>query len=392
MKRFPSNSSTNPDPFGPRTGAWSDGAAQTVCRPPSVQIPFLPAGWLARKSTTSKTAMNQIHKTLLATLVALGATSGPVLAETVGFYIGIDSRNPLASGTYRGLDNPNFGRLTLLYAHTYNAVPGLAPAGVTTFAVNHYHPIGAYTLSGPTNAPVALDTSSNNRIPEPSRALPGLTLLPSTNALFSGKLVNARTMEDYSDMRWRSTHDLNQPAIHGPGSPEFILFHSSAGTRTNSLAGAVVALELISKTDGLNIGSLNTLNVLTHPGDRFVIGEGNSINFQPMFWTEADAPVGRYSATFKLVDVSTAEGHIPFLESGTFSLDFRVVPEPTIAIAPSVTLHMPRVTQAHVLETAPSPDGPWTPVGNSGARFSGDQQMLTLPANQPNQLFRLRKP
>ncbi|WP_334925342.1 PEP-CTERM sorting domain-containing protein [Nostoc sp.] len=41
------------------------------------------------------------------------------------------------------------------------------------------------------------------------------------------------------------------------------------------------------------------------------------------------APLGNYSASFKLVDLGTGSNPIPFEESGTFSFDFEVktVPE-----------------------------------------------------------------
>jgi hypothetical protein len=336
--------------------------------------------------------MNSLRSLLTAAGALAALTAATAHAELVGSYIGIDGRNPLASGTYRGLPNPNFGRLTFLYAHVYEYVPGLAPAGATAFNVNHYHPIGAYSLSGPTNAPVINPTSGNNRIPEPGSRQPGLTLVPTTNAPYAGKLVNARSDEHYSDLRWRSTHDLNQPAIYGPGSPEWVLFHSSAGTQTNSLEGATVALELLGKTEGLHVGTTNQLDVLTHPGDRFVIGAGDRINFQPVFWTEGNAAVGTYSATFKLVDINTDGGRTPFPESGAFSLDFRVVPPPALDIGRSVTLTLPLVLQGRTLETAVSPEGPWTPVDTRGAQHSGTNQLVTVPAAGPAQLFRLRQP
>jgi hypothetical protein len=314
-----------------------------------------------------------------------------VHSETVGYYIGIDSRNPIATGLYAGRENPNFNRLTFLYAHTYQFVPGLAPAGASTFAINHYHPIGAYTLTGPTNAVAVNPTSSNNRIPEIHTRQPPLTLAPTTNALYAGKLVHSRSREHFSDLRWRATDDLNQPQRFGPGSPSWILFHSSAGTRTNSLAGGVIGLELVSKSEGLHIGTADTLDVLSNPGDRFNLGNGPSIDFAPFFWVNANAEVGTYSAAFKLVDTNTEGGRTPFLESGIFNFDFKVAPEPTLVIAPAVNLTVPLVTAGHVLEGAPSMEGPWTPVVLPQGTHSGDQQTVSLPAGSAMQVFRLRK-
>ncbi len=327
--------------------------------------------------------------------VSLGAATialvAPAHAETAGFYIGIDTRNPLASGVYRNLPNPNFNRLTFLYAHTYEYVPGLAPAGASTFAINHYHPIGAYSYSGPSNAPVTQVTSSNNRIPEIATAQPPLTLIPATNGLFAGKLVNARTEEHFSDMRWWATDDLNQPTRYGPGSPEWILFYSSAGTRTNSVSGAVVHLELVSKTTGLHVGATNALDIVTNPGDRYNLGAGEAIRFTPVFWVDGNAAVGTYSATFKLIDVNTDGGRTPFGESGLFTLDFKVAPEPQMTIAPAVNLNLPIVTAGYVLEGAVSTEGPWTPVTLPHGTHSGDRQTVALPATGNLRVFRLRK-
>lgn len=333
-----------------------------------------------------------MNRKLIPLVAALAAGQTAATAETVGFYIGLDSRNPLASGVYAGRNNPNFNRLTFLYAHTYEYVPGLAPAGANTFAVNHYHPIGAYALTGPTNAVVINPTSSNNRIPEISSKQPPFTLAPTTNALYAGKLVHSRSDEHYSDMRWRATDDLNQPSKYGPGSPEWVMFYSSAGTRTNSLAGSIIALELVTKTEGLNIGSGQTLRILTNPGDRFSLGVGPAINFSPVFWVEGDAAVGTYSASFKLVDTNTEGGRTAFLESGIFHLDFKVAPAPALAIAPAVHLTLPLVTAGYVLEGAPSLEGPWTPVKLPLGTHSGDQQTVALPAGPAVQVFRMRKP
>lgn len=323
---------------------------------------------------------------------ALLGSCAPIHAETAGYYIGVDTRNPLASGVYRNLPNPNFNRLTFLYAHTYEYVPGLAPAGASTFAINHYHPIGAYSYTGPTNAPVTESTSSNNRIPEVSSSQPPLTLVPATNGLFAGKLINSRSEEHYSDLRWWATDDLNQPSRYGPGSPEWILFHSSAGTRTNSLSGSVVHLELVSKTAGLHVGTTNALDILNNPGDRHDLGAGDAIRFTPVFWVEGSSAPGTYSATFKLIDVNTEGGRTPFGESGLFTLDFKVAGEPVMTIAPAINLNLPLVTAGYVLEGAPSIEGPWNPVTLPQGIHSGDRQTVALPATDNRRVFRLRKP
>ena len=386
--------------FGPRVGTGADGTAQTVCGLPSVlltsAVARVGAASPLKPARDSGPHCNSTNHNIIRKLIPVVAAFAAVLtaanAETVGFYIGIDSRNPLATGPYAGRENPNFNRLTFLYAHTYEYVPGLEPAGASTFAINHYHPIGAYSLSGPTNAVVINATSSNNRIPEIGTRQPPLTLAPTTNALYAGKLIHSRSEEHFSDMRWRATDDLNQPTKYGPGSPEWVLFYSSAGTRTNSLAGGQISLELVAKTDGLHIGNTNTLDLLSQPGDRFSLGAGPAINFSPVFWVEGNAPVGTYSASFKLVDTNTEGGRTPFRESGIFHLDFKVAPTPELTIAPAVNLTLPLVTAGYVLEGAPSLEGPWTKVTLPHGTHSGDRQTVALPAGSAMQVFRLRKP
>lgn len=381
-------------------GTGADGTAQTVCGLPSALFTFAAARVGAasplKPARNSGPHCNSTNHSMIRKLIPVAAALAAVLtaakAETVGFYIGLDSRNPLPSGIYAGQDNPNFNRLTFLYAHTYEYVPGLAPAGANTFAVNHYHPIGAYSLSGAADAPTINPSNANNRIPEISTGQPPLTLAPTTNALYAGKLVHSRSEEHYSDMRWRATDDLNQPAQYGPGSPEWVLFYFSAGTRTNSLAGGIIALELVAKSEGLHIGSGETLDILTNPGDRFSLGAGAAINFSPVFWVEGNAAVGTYSASFKLVDTNAEGGRTPFLESGVFHLDFKVAPAPALAIAPAVHLTLPLVTAGYVLEGAPSLEGPWTTVTLPHGTHSGDQQTVALPVGSAMQVFRLRKP
>ena len=74
-------------------------------------------------------------------------------APTDIYIIGVDSLTTLTSGTYAGLPNPNYGRLTFLYAHY---TPG----------TEHFHSIGAWSYSGSRDNPVVRNTSNNNRIPE----------------------------------------------------------------------------------------------------------------------------------------------------------------------------------------------------------------------------------
>jgi hypothetical protein len=56
-------------------------------------------------------------------------------AEQADYFVAVDSLETLTSGTFEGLANPNFGRLTLLVAHRFVEDP----------TRNHFHAIGAYT-------------------------------------------------------------------------------------------------------------------------------------------------------------------------------------------------------------------------------------------------------
>lgn len=332
----------------------------------------------------------------LAAAVSFGASLSQ--AELVNFYVGQDALATLASGTYQGLPNPNAGRLTFLYAHDYLETP----------FNNHYHGIGTYTYSGPADAPVLVPTNANFRIPEASTGQLPLTLVVETNGLHAGKLVNKTTAEHYSDPRVRSVHRMlehvtgtGETAVtntFGWGSAEYIMFHSGARRWTNDLAGVVVALELVEKSPELHVGSTTQLDALVNPGDRLVLGEGNTFDFTPVVWAEANTAPGTYSLRFKLVDASgRAE---PMAESGIVTFWYRVVGEPQLAIARTVTLSLPMITDGYVLEEAPSVDGPWTAVaaaptvetltGGHSAAQTGNK-VLTQPTTEGMKYYRLRK-
>lgn len=319
----------------------------------------------------------------LSALAAAWALAGDARAQMVNLYVGIDGRAVLASGTYVGKPNPNYGRLSLFYAHQY-------PYG--EFANNHYHGIGAYTLTGDAASPVANDTSAGNRIPEVYTELPGVALVRDTNAVWAGKLISRRHVEHYSDFRLRSVHSL---ARFGDGSSELAMFRSSAGTRTNLMTGAILALELVSKSAGLGIANAQGTAILAHPGDRQVLGNGDDVNleFLPVFWVEASAAPGTYSAEFRLVDVNTEGGRTPIPASGRFSFDFRVQGTPELSIARTVTLTVPLVLDGWSLESAPNADGPWSTAEIPAAEESHTQTKptrdITLPITADRQFYRL---
>jgi hypothetical protein len=72
-------------------------------------------------------------------VVAVAASStlawDPQFAQ---FYVGIDGRHTLNAGTYSGLANPNYNRLTFLLGHSSVDAP----------TANHYHNKSAYSYTG----------------------------------------------------------------------------------------------------------------------------------------------------------------------------------------------------------------------------------------------------
>lgn len=179
-------------------------------------------------------------------------------AEFKNFYIGLDSAEKLSFGTYTGLDNPNKGRLTFLYAHTFPETP----------ADNHYHGIGAYSYTGDVASPTVIPTNANNRIPETYTAQPPLTLSAGSGA-WAGKLVSQESAEHYSDLHVGSVWELSTAAA---GTPEAILFNSSAGGYSSSLDGSEIWLELVSKSSGLHVGAGAVTDILSNPGDTHALG------------------------------------------------------------------------------------------------------------------------
>ena len=242
----------------------------------------------------------------------VGVLPALVQAQLTDYYIGIDSRQVISGGTYDGLPAPNFGRLTFLYAHIHE-----------TTAQSAFHPIGPYGYVGVPPAQQVTGTGHDDRVPEePGQALP---LLPG-EGLYAGKL---RTIVDrqreYAKLDIQSVASLRG---FSPVSLPTRLLRSSDDRWSARLDGSVLALELVSvSSPALHIGTDSESDVLTRPGDRVNLGDGESsaLSFKPVFWTEASAPAGNYSASFKLVDVRT--GGTPLADSGVFTFVVSV-PEP----------------------------------------------------------------
>ena len=242
-------------------------------------------------------------------LLASFAISGEARADLSEFYIGTDNLETFTSGTYNGLQNPNYGRLTFLYAHG-----------------NHYHSIGAYAYTGANlgASTVVEDTNSNNRIPETYTTQAPLVLTAGSGG-YAGKLVsNPLVGVDYSDLETRNVHSLD-------GSPDDVngLFNSSSDRWSAELGDGLgghahIHLELVSATPGLNVGSLTNPNALSVGGDTHV-GDGDELfSFTPVLWVDGAAAPGTYTAEFRLVDENGYLG-----DSGRFFVDSQVVPEPS---------------------------------------------------------------
>lgn len=244
-------------------------------------------------------------------MIVVGAYAAATHAEIHNFYVTVDGRPTLTGGTYLGLPNPNAGRLMLLFAHP----------NVDTPSSNHFHGIGTYSYTGTPPAQTVLSTSGNNRIPEISAAQLPLTLKPGVGP-FAGKLVSGENGEHYSDLTLHSIYELSAIALSDPTSPEGYMYNSNAGYNNTPLTGLNLGMEIVAMTPGLNLG----LGGLNAPGAVLPIGNEAALPSEPVFWTDAGASPGTYSASLRLIDQSGT-----FAPSGVFHFDFAAVPEPTSA-------------------------------------------------------------
>jgi len=228
--------------------------------------------------------------------------------EGVGFFVGLDGRPTVIGGAYNGLTNPNYNRISLLFDHSASSSP-------------HYHGIGVYSYSGSAPLPVATDTNANNQIPESYTLLPPIALHPGAG-IFSGALRSmADDGSDYSFLGMKSTQSL---AGFTEGTTGFDLFNSSNGRYTGSLGAVEVGLQLISYTVGLRVGTESDVNVFDS-GDTISLGNGDAIDFKPVFSVLAGAPMGTYTAGFRLVSMTDGTG---IMDGGRFYINLAPVPEP----------------------------------------------------------------
>jgi hypothetical protein len=238
-------------------------------------------------------------------------------AAFVSYYVGVDGLSTIASGAYAGLPNPNYNRLTFLYAHVYPDTP----------ASNHYHSKGVFQYTGPNLGAGQTTTQINPASYLPEGTAPPLLMTVETGGMYEGKLVSAPVAGN--PFSFQTIQDTGKLSGFAPGSGESILLNSSANRWSGSITGADVHLELVSLSYGLNVGNSGLLNLFTNPGDNFHLDD--SFSFNPVFWSDADAEAGIYTARFKLTDESGNFG-----DSGTFEYRFNIVPEPSSALLGAV--------------------------------------------------------
>ncbi|TAG10204.1 MAG: PEP-CTERM sorting domain-containing protein [Verrucomicrobia bacterium] len=253
--------------------------------------------------------------------IALGALAMSAIIATsasamVSYYIGVDNRTTIPSGTYMGLANPNFGNLTFLYAHTYTDTPN----------INHYHSKSTIVYTGPNlGAGTATVNTTNNFLPEGSA--PPLLLQAGVGA-YADKLVNIPDPANPFSML--DVEDTAKLSSFPAGTPEHFLFTSSAMRWVGSIAGADVHMKLVSATPGLFFGTGTDPNV-----NPFEDADGlhleDSFRFSLFPWVANTAAPGDYRAVFELEDERPAVvgGPSPFGDSGRFEFRFRVIPEPS---------------------------------------------------------------
>jgi len=276
---------------------------------------------------------------VLSLVVAAAAASVSSVAmahdpQFAQYYIGRDVRQTVPTGTYANLPNPNFNRLTLLFAHTYTATPD----------INHYHSKSTYSYFGPNlGAATTVQPFNGNAAGLPSANFlpeggtlgnsPRLQLLPGSGA-FAGKFISGLAGlltphdEDFGKLELKSVDTL---ASFAPGSPGNVLFVSGgaapANRWTGSMAGSNLTLVLVSISSGLSVADLSGATVLSSPGDSVALGDGGAgLGFIPVLQT-LSGNLANHSVTFKIVDSGTGNAGAPWLESGQFVIN-AVVPEP----------------------------------------------------------------
>ncbi|MFN7016886.1 MAG: all3515 family Zur-repressed PEP-CTERM protein [Fimbriimonadales bacterium] len=248
-------------------------------------------------------------------------------APTDVYIIGVDSLRTFTAGAYAGLPNPNYNRLTFLYAHY---TPG----------TEHFHGIGAWSYAGSRDNPIVRNTNNNNRIPELAQrdrenGQRYLNLRPGSG-VFAGKWISGLDGGEYSNLNMRPFDYLF--TFQSDERVERLINSSRGRWRTTLPTNAIIGLQLMEISDGLNIARRDGTSVNLQPGQVLTLGTGADWLFDPVFWVADGASEGVYSVGFRLLDLNNADGCEPLRDTGVFYLDFYVVPEPASMLALSVGL------------------------------------------------------
>lgn len=248
-------------------------------------------------------------------VTALFASAASSLAkdpDIASYFVGVDGRATIPTGTFATLANPNHNRLTFLYAHSYTATP----------ATNHYHSKGIYRYApSSTFASPVIEQSPSNFLPEGNIAPLSLTL--ATGGAYDGKLVAGIHPEPdpRHGFSLLTIQDTGKLTGFGPTEGETFMLNSSSGRWNGALTDSDIHLVLVGLTAGLNVGVGLDLNAFVNPGDDYHLAD--SFSFTPTFWTEFNAAPGLYTAQFMLTDEEGIFG-----DSGTFEFRFEVAPIP----------------------------------------------------------------
>ena len=282
-----------------------------------------------------------LRSVALAGLTAVAIAATPPAAHAAPesgieiFHVGVDKAETVGFGTYRGLANPNFDRLTLLLSHTFTDNP----------TRNHFHRIGSFSYSGDAANPQP-GFSGNNRIPEPYQGSDGLSLLPGAG-VFDGLLVSGlgpaafpgdEIEQEYGDVSIRPLDNLlpfdGRLADAGDSRgqefhPGHYLVNASGGVYKNPIDGTTVGLRLTDISDGLTVHDRTGTRIFNSLDEVHEMGTSASWMFDPVFAVDGQtAPKSKFFATFELTDLSPEPA---FGDSAAFSVDFEVVPEPASA-------------------------------------------------------------
>lgn len=262
----------------------------------------------------------------LCILLALSGIAIPAKATadySYIWYVGADNWSTLQSREdakdIYGLTNPNYNRLTMLYAHY---VLGSA---------SHFHGTGSYYYDYDSDGtPYVVSSKPGwNHIPaEYQRGIDGgqdYLVLTSGTGIFDGKLISGNDGGHFSNLTIQPVGAL---ALSDDSNNQTLYASASARWSSLSTANTTFGMELVNISDGLHVATESGGSVFSSVGDIATLGTGNSWSFKPVFWTDNSATPGIYSATFRFKDITQADSCTPYGDGGEFTYDFRVVPEP----------------------------------------------------------------